>query len=525
MKRKFNDTGLCVRHLHYMADTSPQINEIFDTLIEPGEYFTITGGRQFGKTTTIALIADLLEKKDDYLLIETSFEGIGDAIFKNEQKFSEGFLSNLYNKTKRINKPIAEEFHQASKQAQDFDDLSDFITAFNKKQRSKVVLIIDEVDKSSNNQLFLSFLGMLRDKYLLRNDGEDSTFHSVILAGVHDVKTMKLKIREHGEEKLNSPWNIAAEFNIDLSLNPKQIETLLEDYLSEHPDIEIPKQEVAEKLYYYTSGYPFLVSKMCKFIDEDIIKKRDDKNWTVDDVEAAFKKIINGGYTNTLFDSIAKNLQNNDKLYRFIYEIVIENQKKAFQINDKMVYLAKTYSLIKNINDECVIHNRIFEQRIYNLMLSIMNNEGRFVLPYYQSDYYTDSDIDLEYILLRFQTFFKEHYSHTDRKFLEREARLVFLSYLQPIINGKGYIFKEPVVGEERRMDIVITYNMKRYVVELKIWHGGRYHQEGLQQLNDYLDIYSLTKGYMLIFNFNKNKEFKSEIITFRDKDIFAVWT
>ena len=30
--------------------------------------------------------------------------------------------------------------------------------------------MIDEVDKSSNNQLFLSFLGMLRNKYLLKND-------------------------------------------------------------------------------------------------------------------------------------------------------------------------------------------------------------------------------------------------------------------------------------------------------------------------------------------------------------------
>jgi hypothetical protein len=36
---------------------------------------------------------------------------------------------------------------------------------------------------------------MLRKKYLLRNEGEDTTFQSVILAGVHDVKTLKLKLR------------------------------------------------------------------------------------------------------------------------------------------------------------------------------------------------------------------------------------------------------------------------------------------------------------------------------------------
>jgi len=52
------------------------------------------------------------------------------------------------------------------------------------KSQKNIVLIIDEVDKSSNNQLFLSFLGMLRNKYLQRSVGKDITFHSEILAGV-----------------------------------------------------------------------------------------------------------------------------------------------------------------------------------------------------------------------------------------------------------------------------------------------------------------------------------------------------
>jgi len=52
--------------------------------------------------------------------------------------------------------------------------------------------MIDEVDKSSNNQLFLSFLGMLRSKYLMRNEGEDHTFQSVILAGVNNQYPLKM---------------------------------------------------------------------------------------------------------------------------------------------------------------------------------------------------------------------------------------------------------------------------------------------------------------------------------------------
>ena len=524
MKKRFNDTGLCVRNMHYMVDTSEQINEIFKQLIQYGEYFSILGGRQFGKTTTIELLAQILEKRDDYLLIETSFEGIGDSIYKNEATFSTGFLMNLFYKTKRINKEIAEIFRNASKEMLNFDTLSNFISKFNKEQNKKVVLIIDEVDQSTNSQIFLRFLGILRDKYLLRNKGKDNTFYSVILAGVHDIKTIKLKLRPNEEQKLNSPWNIAADFNVDLSFHSHQIVTLLEDFLTEQPNIQIPKKEIAEKIYYYTHGYPFLVSKMCKIIHEDIIRKREDKNWYLKDVETAFEKITDGGYTTTLFDSNAKNLQNNDKLYKFIYEILFNTKEKNFIITDKQVYLAKTYGLIRNENGKCKIHNLIFSQRLYNLMLSIMDNAGQFKPIYFHDEYYIANNIDLEYILLRFQNFFKENYSHTDKDFIEREGRLIFLSYLQPIINGNGYVFKEPVVGNERRMDLVITHNEKRYVIELKIWRGDAKHKKGLEQLNEYLDIYSLKKGALLIYNFNKNKQFKKETIKYKDKELFTVW-
>ena len=91
--------------------------------------------------------------------------------------------------------------------------------------------MIDEVDKSSNNQLFLSFLGMLRNKYLLRNAGKDYIFHSVILAGVHDVKSLKIKIRPEEEQKYNSPWNIASDFDVDMSFSVEEINTMLEDYV------------------------------------------------------------------------------------------------------------------------------------------------------------------------------------------------------------------------------------------------------------------------------------------------------
>ena len=42
--------------------------------------------------------------------------------------------------------------------------------------------MIDEVDKCANNELFLSFLGILRDKYIRRADNEDATFKNVTIS-------------------------------------------------------------------------------------------------------------------------------------------------------------------------------------------------------------------------------------------------------------------------------------------------------------------------------------------------------
>ena len=60
----------------------------------------------------------------------------------------------------------------------------------------------------------VTFLGMLRRKYLTRR--AEPTFQSVILAGVHDVKNLKLKMRPDAEHQYNSPWNIAADFTVDM---------------------------------------------------------------------------------------------------------------------------------------------------------------------------------------------------------------------------------------------------------------------------------------------------------------------
>ena len=62
MPKKFNDTGLCIPDRHYMVDISNKIHQIIQ-LTGDGEYFTINRPRQFGKTTTLSLLAKHLNRR------------------------------------------------------------------------------------------------------------------------------------------------------------------------------------------------------------------------------------------------------------------------------------------------------------------------------------------------------------------------------------------------------------------------------------------------------------------------------
>ncbi|AJA47864.1 putative AAA-ATPase [Clostridium pasteurianum DSM 525 = ATCC 6013] len=502
MKKKFNVTGTCIPEKHYMVDISEKLKDIMK-LIENEEYFIINRPRQYGKTTTLFLLNKKLKKNQTYLPIKISFEGIGDSVFESEKNFSKTFLQILERNLLLNDKNLATFLEEQEVKVQNLNDLSNVITKLVVKADKKVVLMIDEVDKSSNNQLFLSFLGMLRNKYLLRNEGEDVTFHSVILAGVHDIKSLKIKIRSNGEHKYNSPWNIASDFDIDMSFSKEEIGTMLDEYIK-NKGVKLDKEYFSEKIYFYTSGYPFLVSKLCKIIDEKIMDIKQLK-WDKEYMDRAVKELLKDSNTN--FDSLIKNMGNNVDLRELIKKITVDGSEITYNKDNPTINLGVIYGIFKDEQGKLKLHNRIYEQKIYDYMSSLIETSTNLSFYNQRSEFIKkDGSLDISKVLLKFQNFMKHEYSDKREGFLEEDGRLLFLAFLSPIINGTGFAFKEVKGGEEKRFDIVITYNKKIHILELKIWRGDKYHEKGLVQLAEYLEQYGLGEGYLLIFDFRKVK-------------------
>ena len=267
LKKFFNVNGSCNPQIHYMIDLSERLSEI-KKMVDAGEYFTINRARQYGKTTLLAALAEYL--KSDYKVISLDFQTISYGDFENEEKFVAAFSNEVLISEYDIPEDIRSGLSRMADGKERNVTLSVLfrtLLQWCRISEKPLVLIIDEVDTATNNHVFVDFLAQLRAYYLRRM--QMPTFRSVILAGVYDVRNVKSKIRPEENRKTNSPWNIAAKFKIDMNFSVDDISGMLNEYEQDY-QTGMDVVEIAEMIYSYASGYPYLVSCLCKMIDEDI---------------------------------------------------------------------------------------------------------------------------------------------------------------------------------------------------------------------------------------------------------------
>jgi len=486
----FNTEGLCVPSLHYMVDTSAKIDSIIRDYVDRGRYFVINRARQYGKTTTLSMLDNAL--KDRYYIIRASFADYGESVFQASSLFISTFLETTAFMMKRAKMP--EELITAWAENNEnlfFPQLKNRIMQLVSQSDRRIVLMIDEVDKSSNNQLFMDFLAMLREMFLNRNEGIAPAFHSVILAGVTDIKNLKMKIRPEKEHKNNSPWNIAAPFDVDMSFAPDEIATMLVEYEADyHTGMDIGV--ISSRLYYHTNGYPFLVSALCKMIHEQSL------GWNETGVDTAAELLVLE--TNTLFDDIIKNMQRHESLNNMIITILLRGEAVPYLLSDPDVSMGVMYGLFRREDRRAVISNRIFEAYIYDYLIMQEKKRNQTLRLQDESVYIHNGVLKMDIVIERFAELMHREYRRDAGSIIEVEGRLFFLCYLHPIINGTGHYYVEVQTRNNTRMDVVVTFGNQVFIVELKVWHGEQYESIAYDQLAGYVKSQGETTGYLISF-------------------------
>ena len=307
----------------------------------------------------------------EYYVVLLDFQTFDNDKFENGNVFSAAFINSFLRSLKRniLSKELQDEIKNILHNTdytdkyfslkELFEQLSDICAAADKK----IVLMIDEVDSASNNQVFLDFLAQLRAQYIERDI--QPTFRSVILAGVYDIKNLRRKIRPDEVHKYNSPWNIAADFKIDMSFSKEEIAGMLYEYEEDYQtgmDVEL----LAGLIRDYTSGYPFLVSRICQLLDEEISDKKN--AWTKKGFLEAVRILLSE--KNMLFESLREKLESYPELNNMLYSLLFTGKAIVYNYYETSINIATMFGFVKNENGVLVVSNRIFETWLYNLYLS-----------------------------------------------------------------------------------------------------------------------------------------------------------
>ena len=481
MAKIFNIAADCKPSIHYMVDISDRLEQI-KKMIDSGQYFTINRARQYGKTTTLRALAKYLEQ--DYVVVSLDFQLMSHKDFEEEGAFVKAFSEAVLRKVsgeEAMPAEIRRELQELIGDSQEtaLSRLFEILSRWCRKSKKPIVLIIDEVDSASNNQVFLDFLSQLRGYYIDRD--VTPAFQSVILAGVYDIKNIKRKIRSDEDHKNNSPWNmregneenegllsfddcprdhkelapydIAAKFRVDMSFSKKDIAGMLEEYEQDHHT---------------------LVNKLMDY----------------------------------------------PELKNVLYELLFTGKAIPYNPLNKYIETAEMFGFIKNENGSAVISNRIFETVLYNLFIAEEYIDSKIYDAGLRekSQFVRGGHLNMRKVLEKFVETFDYLYGDQNEGFLEEAGRRYFMLFLKPIINGIGNCYVEPETRNRERMDLVVDYRGEQFVVELKIWHGDAYNKRGEKQITEYLEYYGLRKGYMISFNFNKKKEIGVKEIGVGDK-------
>lgn len=434
-----------------MVDLTERLARIKE-MVDEGEYFAIHRARQYGKTTLLHGLDGYL--KTDYLVISMDFQKLDAAKFANGNSFALTFADCFQKELSRCeeaNSFDCTELTQEIAALQDIcksgDSTYSLYNLFKNLNRicnfspKPMVLMIDEVDSASNNQVFLDFLAQMRNYYLERETKGTVTFQSVILAGLYDIKSLKAKLRPEDAHQTNSPWNIAADFDVDMSFSQADIAGMLREYEGDcQTGMEL--EEIAALLSDYTSGYPFLVSRLCKLMDEKIAGSGSfptkEAAWTKEGFLAAVNLLL--AEENTLFESLDNKLIDYPELKQMLKELLFLGKPIGYVPGNVSMRMAAMFGLAAVRDGFLYVANRIFETRLYNGFLAEESrSNGMFQLGLAEKNQFIEKGrLDVDLLLRKFVAHYTELFGDYEERFLEEDGRRIFLLYIRPVINGIG---------------------------------------------------------------------------------------
>ncbi len=513
--RSFGTRGRVYPDRHYIVARTEEIRD-FINRIKEGRYIVLFAPRQTGKTTFFRFTTEELTKQDEsFFPIQLNFEEFEDytandffislhtemrkeieAVFQNRGQNPSEDIERLLTKAE-----ITDNFSMRAF----FDQLKILLDA-QYGITQKIVLIIDEFDAIPQTAV-KGFLHSLRRVYL---SDEPKCIHSVGIVGVKSITQLNY-------DRSISPFNIQDEFNLT-NFTLEQVQQLLSQYTDE---VGQPfDQEVIISLHKQTAGQPFLVNRAAQIMTDELNIPKTDTIEMAHFAEAHTQLLEE---RNTNIAHLLTNIRRDRRFERLLMKIASYERGVPFILDDDIINELTMYGVIKRGPDRmCQIVNPIYQHRILQAFKPTINGlENDYFSEETNADfidYVTPSgEIELESLLNNFKDFISRvgfrilQVPETPQEHVGQNLLYAYLDHFIRTINAS--MFLEVQTGRGR-IDLLILYNSRKYIVETKIWEGERYHQAGKKQLVAYLKSEKVDKGYYVVFDHRANPESRVETET-----------
>ena len=508
--RRFGTQGPVNPAEHYIvpraAETADFINRVKD-----GKYIVLFAPRQTGKTTFFYWGLETLVTQDStYFPIQLDFQvvrNIAPATFYERLSYLiRREIEKVFQKRGQIPSEALTQFLEKTGITDSFSMMTFFQQLSNFLQNQRVVIIIDEFDGIPQT-VVSDFLYALRHIYI---SGKPRCPHSVGIVGVKSINQLNY-------DRSVSPFNIQDEFRLP-NFTLEQVQELLEQYTNEVGQVFAP--EVIASIHRQTAGQPVLVNRFAQILTEELDIPKNE-TITLGHFTTAHTQLLRGRNTN--IEHLTTNIRKDPRFESVLMRIMARDEGVDFNLDDDIISELATYGVIKEGTDGmCEILNPIYLYRIMRVFKPTVNGLEQEYFPEDTDDerheYLTHTgQIEMASLLDNFRNFIARagfrilQVPDTPQESVGRHLLLAYLDEFVRLVGGMMHIEVQTGRG---RMDLILTHNHRKYIVETKIWRGDRRYQAGKKQLAAYLKLEGATEGYYVVFDHRQAPEPRIEMET-----------
>jgi hypothetical protein len=314
---------------------------------------------------------------------------------------------------------------------------------------------------------------------------------------MRNIRDYKAKVRPDSQSLGSaSPFNIVTETFTLKNFTREEVASLYRQHTAETG--QLFDEDAVTLVWEQTQGQPWLVNAIAREVIVKILQSDYAKPVTAELVTLAIQNIILNRPTH--IDSLLERLK--EDRVRSIVEPLILGNSFFDRESDDFLYV-KDLGLICVVNSVVRPANPIYaEVIIRKLTSSTQETLANPTYPYQLPRYLKGGRLDVDFLMRDFQQFWRENSDIWVERYDYKEAapHLVLMAFLQRVVNGGGQILREMAAGTGR-IDLCLIYGEGKYPIELKIRHGEKSMEKGLEQTARYMEAYGCSEGWLAIFD------------------------